>query len=131
VFTLIDSLYYVPNPREILGAVRKKLLPGGLLIARVTNRNLYARVPNLFARDGDFSILGDAMVSYSCRGLSRLLNSTGFRITKLLPDSGQGKQSMGFKRWVLYRFSHGVYAMSGGFVNTSPGLIVLARPASW
>src|SRR5262249_36654995 len=81
VFTLIDSLYCVPNPREILLSIRRGLAPAGMLVIRVTNRNQYARIRNSFARDNDFSILGDCTIGYSHHGIRRLLASAGFVIT--------------------------------------------------
>jgi SAM-dependent methyltransferase len=129
VFTLIDSLYCVPNPKEILTAMRKKLVPGGILVARVTNRNLYGKIRNFFVRDNDFSILGDCTVSYSHTGIRRLLASADFEIIELLPDSAKGKHNMAWKTWLLYKFSYAAYVLSAGLVNVSPGTIVLARPA--
>jgi SAM-dependent methyltransferase len=129
VFTLIDSLYYLPNPREALTEMRKKLAPGGILVARVTNRNLYGRIRNFFVRDNDFTILGDCIVSYSHTGIRRLMASADFEITELLPDSAHGKHNLTWKRWLLYKVSYAAYVLSAGLVNVSPGTIVLARSA--
>jgi 2-polyprenyl-3-methyl-5-hydroxy-6-metoxy-1,4-benzoquinol methylase len=128
VFTLIDSLYYVPNPKDVLIKMRSCLSLDGMLLSRVTNRNHYAKIRNFFIRDNDYSILGDATVSYSKKGIQKLLELTGYRNVAFIPDRAVGKQRLGASTWLIYKLSIFLYALSGGLINLSPGLIVLARP---
>jgi SAM-dependent methyltransferase len=128
VFALIDSLYYVPDPKQLLRAMRDKLAPAGLLIVRVTNRNQYVRIRNWFTRGSDYSALGDCMVAYSLAGITRLLNAAGFHIERVLPDRGQGKRMPAAKK-LFYKLSNIAYVLSAGRISLSPGFIVVARVA--
>jgi SAM-dependent methyltransferase len=127
VVAAIDSLYCVPDPRELLAGIRRKLRPGGVFLVRVTNRNLHARLRGRLGRRGDFSAIGDATVSYSVKAVRRLLDSSGFRVEKVIPDCGRGKQLGIRKRW-LYLLS---YVLTLGILKKvilTPGVIMIARP---
>jgi 2-polyprenyl-3-methyl-5-hydroxy-6-metoxy-1,4-benzoquinol methylase len=128
VFSLIDSLYCVPNPREILSQMRDRLNPNGFIIARLTNRNLYAKVRNVGAKEKDFSILGDATISYSIKGAKRLFEQSGLEIAKVIPEIGNHKQSLGFRRNLLYSGTALLSTITGNRIVITPGIIVIARP---
>jgi SAM-dependent methyltransferase len=129
VYTLIDSLYCVPDPKHILTQVRGALVPGGLVVARVTNRNQYARVVNALNRSRDFSMLGDATFSYSTKGVRRLFEAAGFRVDEILPEDGTGKQQLSGKTKLFYRISGLLHRVFAGKFIVTPGMIVVARPA--
>jgi 2-polyprenyl-3-methyl-5-hydroxy-6-metoxy-1,4-benzoquinol methylase len=128
VFSLIDSLYCVPNPCEILSQMRDRLDPNGFVIARLTNRNLYAKVRNFASKEKDFSILGDATVSYSIKGAKRLFEQSGLEIVKVIPEIGSQKQSLGFRRDLLYSGTALLSKITGNRIVVTPGIIVIARP---
>ena len=129
VITAIDSLYCVPKPRELMAALRSKLGPGGLLVARITNRNLPARWRSRFVRKGDWSAIGDAMVSYSAQGIGRLLTMSGFHIERVIPDYGQGKK-LGVRKRVFYAFTYFLTLLTLGRRVLTPGIVVIATVAS-
>jgi SAM-dependent methyltransferase len=127
IVTAIDSLYYVPDPRALLAGIRRKLKPGGVFLLRITNRNPLARLRARFLCRGDFSAIGDATVSYSLRGLTRLLISSGWQIRKIVPDYGRGKQLPVGKR-LFYLAGHVLTLLLGRRCILTPGIVVIARP---
>jgi SAM-dependent methyltransferase len=128
VITAIDSLYCVPRPRELMANLRGKLRPGGLLVARITNRNLHARLRSRFVHKGDLSAIGDAIVSYSAKGIGRLLTMAGFRVEKVIPDYGQGKKLDARKR-LFYAFTYLLTLLTLRRRILTPGMIVIATVA--
>jgi hypothetical protein len=128
VITFIDSLYCFPNCREVLLECREHLNPGGLVIARVTNRNLYARLRNRFTRESDLTVLGDAIISFSLKSLTRLFQATGFEIIQVKPDYGQGK-CLGRKKSFAYKLSYLATILAIGRLVLTPGIYVVARVA--
>jgi SAM-dependent methyltransferase len=125
VITAIDSLYCVSRPKELLTDLRRRLNPGGLLLVRITNRNLHARWRSRFPGSGDLSAIGDATVSYSARGLRRLLSLTGFRVQKVIPDHGQGKK-LGVRKRLLYTLTYVLTLAVMKRCVLTPGIVVLA-----
>jgi SAM-dependent methyltransferase len=128
VITAIDSLYCVPRPRELMMSLRGKLRPGGLLVARITNRNLQAKWRSKMGREGDFSTIGDAIVSYSAKGIRRLLTLSGFRVEKVIPDYGQGKK-LGLPKRLFYTATYLLTLLTLGRRILTPGIIVIATVA--
>lgn len=126
VVTMIDSLYYVPNCREVLCDIKKCLQPNGTLIARVTNRNLYARLRSKYLHKCNLDAIGDAIISYSLRGIDRLLFYTGFQIIKVIPDHGQGKK-MGFLNRLHYILGYLPTLFTGGRAILTPGFFIVAK----
>jgi len=127
VFLFIDSLYYLPDPKGTLNNVVSRLKPTGIGVIRVTNRNLFARINMLVRRSAPFSVLGDAIVSYSVKGLRRLLDATGLEVVKLLPDTGQKKKDMNLKTRLLYAGTTVLTALTLNRVIFTPGIIAVVR----
>jgi 2-polyprenyl-3-methyl-5-hydroxy-6-metoxy-1,4-benzoquinol methylase len=127
IFTIIDSLYCVPQPRETISQIVEKVKPGGLIIARVTNRNHYARIRNFFKRDNNYSILGDATVSFSVNSVRKLLTESGLEVIKCLPDTGQSKEIANFTTRAVYNLSALATNLTANSIILSPGVIVIAR----
>lgn len=125
VITAIDSLYCVPKPRELMAGLRGKLRPGGLLLARITNRNLHAKLRSRLVHKGDLSAIGDAIVSYSAKSIGRLLTMSGFRIEKVIPDCGRGKK-LGVRKRLFYVFTYILTLLTLGKRILTPGMIVIA-----
>jgi len=125
--TAIDSLYCVPNVRELLADIRERLKPDGVLLVRVTNRNLYARLNSRFLHKGDLSMIGDATVSYSARSMKKLLISSGFRIARIIPDYGKGKRLRARKR-LFYLSGYILTLLTLKRCILTPGMIVVAKP---
>ena len=92
VITFIDSFYYVEDPVGALRQCRRLLKPGGELLMRGTNRNSIARLYLLMRAltlrreqvpELPYWTTDDAISCHSRRSLVKLMNRTGFRITKL------------------------------------------------
>ena len=123
--TIIDSLDYVPNPRQTLMEIRHHLKPEGIVVVRVTNRNLYAKLRKGLLRTDDLSTLGDATINYSLKGLKRLFNRCGFAVLKVIPDGGYGKQ-LSFNKRLLYSASNLLTLMLAKRIILTPGIILMA-----
>jgi len=126
--TALDSFYCVADPRELMAKIRDRLRPDGVFVARLTNRNLYAKFRSIFVRKGDWSAIGDATVSYSMKGIRRLLALSGFRIEKVIPDCGRGKKLAARKR-LSYLSTYLLTLLTLQTRILTPGIIVIARPA--
>lgn len=126
VFTLIDSIYYVPDGKELMTQIKQKLRKNGIIVVRITNRNWLLRLKRMIAPKSYLSILGDPMISYSLKGLRKLLSDTGFEILKIIPDHGVGKQ-MAWKKKALYLISYFFTLLTGKLLIFTPGIIVIAE----
>jgi len=126
VVTMIDSLYCVPNCKAILNDIKGVLKPDGILLVRITNRNLYAKFLKKYIHKGDLSAIGDATISYSFKGIKKLLVLTGFKVIKVIPDYGRGKR-LGFKKYLYYRFSYILTLLTGKRIVLTPGIIIVAK----
>lgn len=126
VVTMIDSLYCVPNCTELLNAIKMRMKTNGLLIARVTNRNMYAKLKSRFVSKGDFSSLGDATIGYSLKGIKKLLFVTGFQLVKVIPDRAMGKKLPIIKK-TLYFLSYLLTLLTAKKIIFTPGIIVIAK----
>ncbi|MGD0778978.1 MAG: methyltransferase domain-containing protein, partial [Candidatus Solibacter sp.] len=127
VITFIDSFYYVEHPYETLCAARTKLREGGFVLLRVTNRNWIATLRRRFAGD-DLSLLGDALFSYSPGALRKLLERSGFVVTKVVPDHGVGK-ALGWPKRAAYTLLQVLTTLSANRIPLAPGIIAIAAPA--
>jgi SAM-dependent methyltransferase len=128
IITAVDSLYCVPNPRALLAGIRDKLKPGGVVLLRITNRNRLARLRGRLWCRGDFSAIGDATVSYSLRGITRLLHSSGWQIRSVIPDYGKGKRLAAGKR-LSYLAGYLLTLLLWKKHIMTPGIILIAKPA--
>jgi 2-polyprenyl-3-methyl-5-hydroxy-6-metoxy-1,4-benzoquinol methylase len=126
IVVALDSVYCVSDPVELMAQIRECLKPGGILVTRVTNRNLYARMRSRFLDRGNLSAIGDATVSYSRKALLRLLSSSGFNVRKIVCDYGRGKR-MGFKRRFFYFFSYVLTLLTAKQIILTPGIIVISE----
>lgn len=126
VITMIDSLYCVPNCRHIMSEVKRCLKHDGIVIARVTNRNFYARLNILIFRRDNMNLLGDAIVNYSLKGLRKLFISTGFKVLSVLPDYARGKNISVWKK-MCYLFTYLVTILTMNNVMLTPGIIIIAK----
>jgi 2-polyprenyl-3-methyl-5-hydroxy-6-metoxy-1,4-benzoquinol methylase len=124
--TSIDSLYCVADCRALLADIKGCLKSGGVFIVRVTNRNLYTKLVGKYLHKGDLSTIGDAIVSYSARGINKLLALSGFEVIKMIPDHGKGKK-LSFSKKLLYVAGKPLTLMTAKRVILTPGIIVVAR----
>lgn len=126
IITVIDSLYYVPNCKEILAEMKNMLNEDGILVARITNRNLYTKFMKKYLNKGDLSMIGDVTISYSLKSIKKLFSHTGFKLLKVIPDYGKGKK-LGFKKNLIYRLSLILTLLTAKKIIFTPGIIVIAK----
>jgi 2-polyprenyl-3-methyl-5-hydroxy-6-metoxy-1,4-benzoquinol methylase len=128
VVTFIDSICCLPNPREVLSEVKKRLKPDGIVVLRDCNRNLYAGLKTKFQRQKDLSILGGAIVSYSLKSLKKLFEDLNdFEIIEVIPDNGFSKNLPLSKR-MLYSTTYLLTKLSFNQILLTPGIIIIAKP---
>lgn len=126
VVTLIDSLYCVAKPTEILARIHDLMKPEGILLIRITNRNLYVRLRRFFLQNSDMNLVGDATVSYSLKSISRLLENSGFEVNTVIPDTGRGKHQS-IKMQVFYSITSAFSFVTANRWIFAPGIIVIAK----
>jgi SAM-dependent methyltransferase len=126
LITLIDSLYYVSDPRLLLSDLRKRLTDNGRMLIRIANRNWILNSLNRLGRREYFaSWLGDATIGYTRRTLDVLLRNTGYRIVGTHYWE-PGKQHSDLLRRMFYLTSSVITSASLGSVVISPGITVIA-----
>jgi 2-polyprenyl-3-methyl-5-hydroxy-6-metoxy-1,4-benzoquinol methylase len=128
VISLIDSIYYSNEPVKLIKSIYARIQQNGLIVIRITNRNWLAKVKKFVFRREPGLALGDATISYSKKSISFLLERNGFRILKV-SNNEKGK-SMDFRIRVFYSLTGIICAISFGFINLSPGFIVIAEKKS-
>ena len=126
LIALIDSLYCVGDPHEVLASVRQVLHQDGILLIRVTNRNWIIWVLRNVCRKAHFaSWFGDATIGYGKKAMRRLLAKNGFTIVKWCYWE-RGKRQDLLKR-MFYWVTSSVTWMTRGAICLSPGILVLAK----
>ena len=126
LITLVDSLYYFPQPRDLLAELREHLDDDGVLLLRISNRNWIASLLHLTGCQNHFGRwLGDAAVCYADSSLRRLLQASGYRVvTVRYREPGKGHLSVATQ--AFYWTSTLITSISFGTVVLSPGITVLA-----
>lgn len=132
--TFVDSFYYFEGPVTVLQQCRKLLKPGGELLMRVTNRNHMAKFHRFILAvtlrgkrlpEMPFWTTDDAVSCHSRRSLTRLMETTGFRITKLTCiERGKRIDSLGLR--MFYAVTNTLAFVTGERICFTPGLICLA-----
>ena len=101
VITFLDSFYLFSDPREAIEKVKQCLSPDGMLFMRITNRNHILRwylmvkgkchIPHI--------LIGDALVSYSARGIKKLLSLADLHDIKIIPELSVAKARRASVHW--------------------------------
>lgn len=120
VVTIIDALYYVLDPIQFLAEIQERMRPGGLLIARVTNRNLEARWRCFRTKSANLKLFVDHTTAYSPRSMRRVLRASGFTGVKVQSESGRGKD-IKKKSKRIYRHTGALAALSFDKIILTPG----------
>lgn len=135
VITFVDSFYYFENPLETLHQCHKLLKNRGKLLMRVTNRNGMARLHRLTLKlmlqgsgviQMPFWTTDDAISCHSRQSLIRLMNKTGFRITKLTGIE-KGKRIESFGMRTFYKLTTTLLRVTFNHIWLTPGIICLAE----
>ena len=83
LIAMIDSLYYVDDPRHTLRSMRRFLAKDGVLLLRFANRNWITWFLRRVCRKTHYDYwLGDAAIAYGRKSIQRLLADSGFSIVR-------------------------------------------------
>lgn len=124
VVALIDSLYCVEKPADLLIGLSKRLAEDGVVLIRVTNRTHILNFLRLLRCRLTADHVGDAKHNFSPRGLRMLLERTGYRIVyQTVAEPGKKFAAAG-GAW-LYRAGRVASAITGK--PLAQGLTVIAR----
>lgn len=127
LITLVDSLYYLPSPRNVLNQLHRKLTSDGVLLVRVVNRNWILRFLKTTLRKKHFGgWLGDAIVGYNQSSLATLLRGTGYRIVST-HYAEPGKRHLDWSTKLLYLLGTSISYGHFGPATMSPGITMLAK----
>jgi len=130
VFTMIDSLYYVSEPNKLISQVREKMNANGTLIIRMANRNFYSRITNFFKKEKSLTILGDCVISYSIKGIKKLLNGNGFTVVKIVPSNQSHYKKKSLILRLIYLMTFILTYLVAKQIVFSPGVIYVAKRQS-
>jgi SAM-dependent methyltransferase len=140
VITLLDALYYFPNPQTQLAECRRALKPDGLLVLELplgdsriwrTSKGLGKK---LSRTRRPLLATSDHLFYYNPRSVLLLLQRCGFRVETILPLPGN--RQIGLVRKVSYGgywlLSWLLYRMSGSRIFLGPRFLVAAvkQPAA-
>jgi SAM-dependent methyltransferase len=125
----IDSFHYFEDPHEAIDRATALLKPGGVMIIRVSNRNLLIRTLHALRSTRTFDPLHDAIVGWSLKGFHRLAHDHDLLLERaLFTEPG----------WNRPAWQRSVYGAAGLISRitapwrkaVSPGLtVVLLMPA--
>jgi SAM-dependent methyltransferase len=130
VVTILDALYYIPEPDRELAEVARILKPGGLLVFDVASQ-LYLRLRGLVG--GVFGMSRTRTFAaypfyFSDRSLDILLHRAGLRVLEVLADRGAVQQELVLRLLmsVYMGLATGVVKLSRGSLPVCPKSIYLA-----
>jgi SAM-dependent methyltransferase len=125
VITMIDSLYYVQRPGDLLRELRPRLHPDGILVLRVANRTPLFTLMRVVGRTITNDIFGDVKYNFSYRGIRQLLTDCGYQIDSVILNEKGMKIATG-TRWLYYKLSLLASHLTGQ--TLTPGIILICRP---
>jgi SAM-dependent methyltransferase len=125
VISVIDSIYYLTKPKEVVGELYKRLNKGGILIIRITNRNWLAKFRSPFEKNPS-KVLGDVTISYSYKSLKRLLQECNFQKVDFIYEE-KGKWIKPFSKKAFYGISTFLAKATFNFIKITPGVIAIAK----
>lgn len=117
VIAMIDALYYVPDPVAFMEELRQRLRPGGVVVARVTNRNFEARMRCRRDSEADLSFFLDHTVGFSPRSMRKVLEGSNYKKVRVRSESGRGK--------VLKKRSRRIYGMTSALATVTFDKVIL------
>lgn len=125
VITCIDSFYYLSQPKEVMNEFRKKLNKGGLVIFRLSNRNIIVKFDKYVLRKKYTDALNDHTIGWSNKSLKYLVESSGFEVVKLSYSEWSKVRPLSSK--LFYFCSYLLFIISFGKLNLLPGFTLIAK----
>lgn len=142
VITLLDSLYYFSDPLKDLVKLYKALKKGGILVVRITNVSILARLyvklipfKNTFIAHGNpFTPIGDAFYYFSEKTMRIILERAGFKVDKVIV-SAPNRLNLFSMRSVfenlVYNLAEFIYFATFKKINIFPSLIIIGKKDSF
>jgi len=134
LIAFLDSFYYFQNPYKILDKVLNLLAPGGNLVLRVTNRNLFLSIYLFFSNIGikkhaayftiPHSLFGDLSIAFSKKSFDFFLSHYNLKNIKYVPEKGYGK-FLSLKKRIYYSLTYYITCLVGKRIIFSPGMFVI------
>jgi len=133
VITVLDSLYYMPDPRRELSYLARILKDDGVLAIGVPGYN-YQRLRHIgpissLTHGSRCSLTSSHLFYFSDNTMAKLLQSQGLRIFDLvqLGSSLYGSRAGRFARNVYVTLSGALSAMTFGRINLAPHVLYLCQ----
>jgi SAM-dependent methyltransferase len=136
VISVLESLYYMPDPQRELSYIAQILRDDGILAIAVPGYS-YQRLinsgPLSYLRGGTgCSLTASHLFYFSRRSLDRLLESQGFRILETIPlgssDYGTGLRRLARRTYLP--LVKGLYGLTLRQLNLAPHVLYLCRKAN-
>jgi SAM-dependent methyltransferase len=127
--TAIDVLYCLSRPDVLLRDLAGRIVPGGRLVLRVTNRTWLVPALALAPRSRVRGwVLGSARWAFSRRGVDAMLRRNGFTDVRF-EETERGKEAPDRTRALYYRASEGLARATAGRLAFQGGILAVARRA--
>lgn len=129
VISLIDSIYYLKTPKNILKVIHNKLNENGLIIIRISNRNWRIKFNKYVLRKKTDTLLIDHIIGFSKQSIVYLLKEAEFEILKTTSiERGKTRPPKTKYLWYFYYYLSLFLAfITIGSINLSPGIIIIAK----
>jgi SAM-dependent methyltransferase len=121
--TALDSLYYVPDPLELLSDFKRILKPRGVVVLRVTNRTALLRLLR-YLRPGAINnhTFGDQLFAFSHEAILTLFRKTNLELVVTQPEK-RDPTGQGLLPFMYYRLLP-LFSKMG--IHLCPGMIYAA-----
>ena len=136
VVTILESLYYMPDPRHELSRVARILRDDGLLVIAVPGytyqRLIHSGLVGCLVNRTERSLTRSHLYYFSDQSLSTLLASQGFRVVDIL-QLGSSTYGSGFRRFARQTYLALVKTLSGltlGHINLAPHVLYLCQKST-
>jgi SAM-dependent methyltransferase len=133
VISILDSLYYLKKPKITLKEIHQRLGDNGLIILRISNRNWRFKFDKYLLRKKHITAMIDHTIGYSKKSIIFLLKESGFKILKITSiEKGKTRPRKFLYLWYFYYyFSLFLNFVTNGYLNLSPGIIIIAKKTSY
>lgn len=78
-------------------------------------------------RRGKLTSIGDSIISYSVKGIRKLLELNGCRVLKIIPDYSKGKK-MTLTKKCNYFLCYLITLLTAKRIILTPGVLIVSQP---
>jgi SAM-dependent methyltransferase len=133
VITVLESLYYMPNPRQELSYLARLLRDDGLLAIAVPGyayqRLRRSGLISYLLHGSRCSLTASHLFYFSKTSMAALLKSAGLHVVETIPlgSSVHGSRAARFASTVYITFSGALNALTLGHLNLAPHVLYFCR----